>query len=467
LAESGESVNYSIISLVIDNVSKVLMVPGLHGWSLPCHGNVGINALNEEIRQRFDLQVTTLECAREFSSGPGEACTSRVYVHENLSPSPRLEGGARWMTAGEIAAVNLSVPEHRKVIDTWFMEATAEGVPTQRLPWARVGWFAEASAWSTEQLRNLGRQVIGPVEQVACTPWSALLKFHTHSGDVYFKAASPRFGHEPTLTRLLAKWFPRRVPNVLAVDTERCWMLTEDFGPAAVVAAPDCIAEAYLQILPVYARMQIETTVRTDSLLDAGCPDRRTNLPELYEKILEDRDSLSLGEKDGLTHEEYERLKAYTPTFADLCRRISEFSVPAALVHGDLWRGNFTLRSQNGNGEPILFDWAEASLGHPFFSLTAAKRDIRSVLPAAEAENIVSTVTNAYLAQWGQYEPPQQLNELIDLTAVPAVVNRTVEWWTGTAALEPERALSYRYAVPINLRRLLSLTQSNGRSHSK
>ncbi|BBJ37334.1 hypothetical protein SSPO_000520 [Streptomyces antimycoticus] len=403
------------------------------------------------------MWVTTLECAREFSSGPNDENASRVYVQETHGDPPLEVPGGRWVAAEELSQTELAEPAHREVMQAWFAEAAHEEVPVRRLPWARAKWFSQASEWSVEQLAELGRAVTGPVEQLDSRLWSALLRIPTSAGDVYFKAVPSVFGHEPALTQALDHWFPGSVPHVIAIDADRHWMLTDDFGKSDESVDGQQLVESYLRIVPYYAQMQVKAVDRVAVLLALGCPRRPTSqLPDRLEELLEDVSLLYLGEENGLTSEEHGELRRFLPRFREICAKLDEFAIPETLMHSDAWRGNFILDGPGKGAGPLIFDWAESAVSHPFYSLTIMLKDIRESVSGAE--RAISQVAEAYLAEWTDYAAPGQLVTALKLSTTPGIVNRTVEWRNGIAELEPERALFYRYAIPVNLRRLIPWT---------
>jgi hypothetical protein len=55
------------------------------------------------------------------------------------------------------------------------------------------------------------------IEQVHVRPWSTVFRLPTNNGAVYLKCCGPTQAHEPRLTALLHREFPRLVTEVLAL----------------------------------------------------------------------------------------------------------------------------------------------------------------------------------------------------------------------------------------------------------
>ncbi|MFI6067029.1 phosphotransferase [Micromonospora sp. NPDC051227] len=455
MADSDVPESFSIIPEGGTPDARVLMTRTPAGFSLPSHRCRDIPSLNEFIAKMFGLEVVTTECVRDLSAGPADP-GPKVFAHEVLGCGRVADHNAAWVSVQDLPGLALVAPEHREVVEVWLRERRVDAAPARGVPWACAGWFETAASWMSERLEALGREPAGRVEQVDVRLWSTLLRVPvTGGGFAYFKAVPPVSAHEPLLTRVLADRFPGRVPTVLAADEARGWMLMEDFGPVIESEDPAEIVDAYLATMPALARIQVELAGDVTTLDGLGCPNRRTReLPEFFAALLDDMDALRIGDGLGLTVEECKRLRSWTEEFAEICDRLAQGGVPDSLVHSDAWRGNFT---RSGSG-PLIFDWAESAVGHPFLSLAVVRQDIRDVLPDGSADAAISRVTEEYLREWCVYANPEDLAEIARYSVAPGLVNRALEWHRSIASLDVTRTGFYRYAVPVNLRRLLAFT---------
>ena len=76
--------------------------------------------------------------------------------------------------------------------------------------------------------------------------------------------------------------------------------------------------------------------------------------------------------------------------------KLQELGIPPTLEHGDLDATNVFIR----NGSPVLMDWSDACISHPFFTpLTPAQ--------ARRYPELVDT----YLREWMDYAPLESLRE--------------------------------------------------------
>jgi Phosphotransferase enzyme family len=193
---------------------------------------------------------------------------------------------------------------------------------------------------------------VGPVERASNWCLSAILRVPTAAGTVFFKATArlPLFVDEGRVTQGLAELYPDRVLLPIAIDSERRWMLLDDFGP---VVGWDASLETRAEVLSLFGQMQVQSTDRIDELLGLGLIDRRPAwLARQHASLLRTPISLELDDT------EIEQLHALAPWFSDACDRLAAGPVPNTLVHGDLHLGNVA----RGDRSYVFFGLMRASL---------------------------------------------------------------------------------------------------------
>ena len=306
--------------------------------------------------------------------------------------------------------------------------------------------------WAAERLRGMGIAVTGPAEPLETRAWSRQFRVPTTAGRVYLKCSPPVFGHEAALTRALSGWFPGAVPEVLAIDAGRNWMLTADFGPDLRSAPPERIRDACAEMVPALAGIQVNAARHVGALLETGCPDHRLAvLPDLFDELVAGPGdpALLVGRPGGLTPGEHRRLRGLAGDVREICERLASYSIPETVVHADIWRGNFVVTEAGA----LIFDWAESVVGHPFCSLEVVLRDVQALAPGDEAFR--SRIEDAYLSAWTARESPARLEEAVRLAAVPTVVSRAVMWRDVLNGLDDTVRPSYEGVVADVLRPLL------------
>jgi hypothetical protein len=205
---------------------------------------------------------------------------------------------------------------------------------------------------------------------------------------VWFKYCKPIQAFEPKLTVALSSRWPDRVPEVIAYDAERAWLLLVDAGTpfGAFGNAP----EAWEKVLPLYAELQLGEMEHAAEHLAAGVPDLRTEeLPARYADMLARRD-LPLDPAD------MAQLERYAPRFDELCVELAADGVRPSIQHDDLHIANVYAK---GDSLRVL-DWGDASVAHPFFSLFETFRFLESVNRIPPGDPWYARLRDAYLEPW-------------------------------------------------------------------
>lgn len=420
----------------------VLVVPAEAGWRLPqieVEARAG-NELRTAARLLEDIlgePVTILRYA-SFDEAVTERTLDVSYVLERLTRTLPPAGG-RWAVREALDELPFAAPEQRDLVADLLREL-AHGIrPPERAAWADDGWLDEAKAWIDESLAARGRACSGRVEQIRAWCISSLLRVPTAGGAVFFKAAAPLplFVDEGAVMEGLARFFPENVPAPLARDSERRWMLLDDLGPELGWAASP---EVRVEVLRVFARMQIESAERVDELLALGCIDRRLDwLAAEAKELLEDDASL-----EDLDEGEVTSLRAVVPQLEAMFAALAESSVPDTLVHGDLHLSNVA----RVDGHYVFFDWTDASVTHPFFDLIDVFRE--------ENDALRDRIRDAYLSEWTHIEPMDRLRVVWKVSQPLAFLHHAVSYRHILANVEPEASHELRWGVPYFLRKALA-----------
>src|ERR1051325_6264898 len=99
-----------------------------------------------------------------------------------------------------------------------------------QLIWHDPVWQQQAHNWIHEQAQQNSLQPIGEIEQNHAYAWSTVMRVPTDQGTLFFKATAPETIYEIALTQKLAQWFPDAMPELVAADPTRGWMLRGDGG---------------------------------------------------------------------------------------------------------------------------------------------------------------------------------------------------------------------------------------------
>ena len=164
---------------------------------------------------------------------PGENGEASLMVEFEAGATEPPSGWTwRDLDAGTIEG--LEPATSRAAVASWARER-AEGWSPLRPAWSHPGWFARASAWIVEQMAADGRPALGTPRQHQLWDLSVVLRATSADGDVFFKCSAELFQHEAFVTQALAELMPELVPEVIAVDGARGWMLMRDSVPMSWV----------------------------------------------------------------------------------------------------------------------------------------------------------------------------------------------------------------------------------------
>jgi hypothetical protein len=274
--------------------------------------------------------------------------------------------------------------------------------------WTDPHWRAQADTWIAEQLARLGFALSGAIDQHHVYPWSTAMRVPTEKGDVYFKANADALRFEAALVTSLAARRPDCVPPLLAVDLERGWMLMTDAGTQLrELIGRERDLTRWLDVLPLYAGLQIDMAGDADELLALGVPDLRLpTLPAKYEQLLDELAGLP---------DDRRRLEGTVAEVAELCDELAGYGVAETIQHDDFHDGQVYVRDDRY----LLLDWRDACVSHPFFTLAVTLGGVISWgVDDVQGSVDVTPFRDAYL------EPFARVAGRTDLDAAAAIAMR-------------------------------------------
>lgn len=320
-------------------------------------------------------------------------------------------------------------------------------------PWNQPDWLETVHTWIHSELQRCNISALGPIEQPHIRPWSTVLKIPTTGGWVYFKATAPCFGHETALTQYLAHFAPELLPQLLAVDLERRWLLMRDSGtPLRAFIKESRSIERWQAVLPLYIDLQKNLASHQTELLELGVFDRRlSRLPEMFAELVSDEPAMLLDQPESLTTSEYRRLRDFASKFERMCARLASFGIPETLHHDDFHDGNIFIQDE----QVILTDWGESAVSHPFFSLVVMLRGLENTLDLQPDAPELITLHDWYLSYWREYAPLAELQPVVRLAQQIGLVNRALTWRRLLSQLPEDLRPEYAIAVPSYLQEFI------------
>ncbi|MBV7338058.1 aminoglycoside phosphotransferase family protein [Chloroflexi bacterium TSY] len=392
------------------------------------------------IQQGFGRLLKTEVChlyRPHYQEDEASHTAASIHVLE-MDGIPKLASSC-WIGLSELEALSITPAHHEPIIHAYLTEQQTDTAPLPRPAWTRQGWRAEATAWIQATVAQLGKGEVVAVDLVRSWEISIVLRVATKSGEIfYFKSGItlPIFVNEPKIVHALHQRFPRWIPRVLALDEERQWMLTAEWGQEI---GDEVELRVRQQVIGCYAQLQVAVAGQVDELLAMGCKDRRLEtLPAQVEALLADQEMLSQ-----LAVDEVERVRALLPQIQARCQQAATYAVSPSLVHGDLHVWNIALHA---DGQPLFFDWSDACVSHPFIDLFEHIRQ--------DHQEMQQTLQDEYFNQWTHYESLERLRELWSIIRPLAAVHYAISWRYIVAVQEQMKGALTHY-----VRLVLSLLQ--------
>jgi streptomycin 6-kinase len=286
--------------------------------------------------------------------------------------------------------------------------------------WTEPAWLAEVTSWIEEHARATAE-----IEQSHIRPWSTVLRVPTDDGDLWFKANMPELRHELAVIELLAARSPRSVPELVAADDDRGWLLMRDGGEQLrQVIEREQRLEHWLDVLPLYAELQVAAAPDRDHFVAGGVPDRRLlTLAEQYESLLERVDRRADA--------------AHIHWAATLCEQLASAGVAETIQHDDLHDNNVLTR----DGGYVIFDWGDSCVTHPFLTMSVTLEGVIAWgLDDIEGAVDLRPFRDAYLEPFTAFASKPELDAALDAALRLGWICRSLTIEMYASALEgPER----------------------------
>ena len=311
----------------------------------------------------------------------------------------------------------------------------------ERPPWTDAVWLDEFTSWVETELRNLGRDVLGPPEQPHVRPWSTVLRFDTDQGPVWAKAPRPSNAYESRLLPAMAGWGVGSVLAPLAVEVTSGWFILEDGGPTLRQTRPDGTGDADLDawclVLPTYADLQRAVEGHADELLQLGVPDGRpATLAPTMARIVDDDAWWALvgTEERAESDAARKRLREMGTWVAGRAGELDESGIPATIQHDDLHGGNVFVSEVAGIR---FFDWGDSMVAHPFGSLVTTLNSVAHRLDMTADDPRLRPLRDAYLEAWTDVLPRSGLDQVLETVLDVGRIGKAAAWVRALDGLAP------------------------------
>ena len=385
------------------------------------------------------------------------ADTNHFVVLEAQDSSWRPPAGFVWVCREELRNGLHSIKKAdslEEVLGT----ADAHNVGSLGGAFARAGWFDDLVSWAQQQVDPYRMRLTGQFRQLNGDPSFSLVRLETTGPAVWFKAVGAPNRHEFPITVTLARHFPSYLPTLIATKPSWNGWLTFDVEGSTLDENSDI--SKWETAARTLASLQIESVQQTRSLLDASC--REIRLCALLEQIDPFFDMMGelMAQQPRVPPPvlNVSELQALAVRLREACFDLGELSFPNTLGHLDFNPGNVVVASDRC----AFLDWAEAYVGHPFFTFEYLREHLSRSHPDAGAWR--SRVTSHYLEPWSSFISADKLSQALEITPLVAVFAYAVGSgaWRDSRRLQNPKLAGYLRALTRRMQREALLTKSGG-----
>lgn len=297
-------------------------------------------------------------------------------------------------------------------------------------PFVHLSWFEDLCQWVGEAIASRGLHLNGTFRQLNASPCFSLVRFETDGPAVWFKAVGEPNQREFPVTLALARLLPSYIPQVLAVRPAwNGWLMSEAEGKNLDETTTHSFWETAAAEL---AKLQIESIHSQRELVDSGAHDLRIKpLRNLVSPFMDVAAELMKNQyKAPPAAVDDTELRLLQERLQDALSALGDLGIPDTLGHLDLNPGNLIV----SDSRCLFLDWAEAYVGHPFFSFQYLLEHLRRMgnVDSISEERLLT----AYLAPWEQVASRNCVEEAMLLAPLVAVFAYAV----GAGAwMQPER----------------------------
>jgi hypothetical protein len=371
---------------------------------------------------------------------PARAPSERSYqVMESCDPSAKSSTRTEWVRVACLSGEVFADPADYIAVQRSIADCTGLSRGLTQGPFAKLGWFRELQKWIEEVIEPLGFHLTGTFAQLNASPSFSLVRFETSGPAVWFKAVGKPNLREFPITLALARSFPQHTPSILATRPELNGWLSPEVKGSKLGETQN--AQHWNTAASALAKLQIESIGNSGALIQCGARDLRArtllqhvrpfldvmgqlmqNQTKVPPPVLSRNELILLGEQ-----------------IEEALFLSTDLGIPDALGHLDLNPGNVIV----SGGHCVFLDWAEAYVGHPFFSfqyLLETFRRMKGVNVTVE-----SRLTTAYAQRWRPLISPESIVESLVLARVLAVFAYAAgcDAWSDEARLRDSMTAGY------------------------
>lgn len=337
-------------------------------------------------------------CLFEADGTTPDACHNRIHyqVTEHWRSVGKSEVWTRWVRMEELHQNSLVDPSDYAAIQRSLAERDTLARDRVAGPFAQLGWFKELFGWVEEVIALRGLHLSGNFRQLNASPTFSLIRFESNGPAIWFKAAGEPNQREFPITLMLSRLFPDYVAPVLAARSAwNAWLAPEVQGVNLTESSDSSLWESAAAAI---ANLQIESIGRHPELVASGAHDLRLeSLQGLVAPVIDVAGHLMEKQsKEPPAVLSKAELRLLARRIRDAFSTLRDLEIPDTLGHLDLNPGNLIV----AGCRCAFLDWAEAYVGHPFFSFQYFLEHFRRI--AAAHSTSEAKLAASYLEPWKQ-----------------------------------------------------------------
>ena len=415
-AEKNECETYRVIVLGKSG-TQVLLAPNGDRFALPAVNiprwqRVAEN-LTAAVNAEWGEEVICLIEPDVSASTNATGIRYQATEHRTVSGRPKVP--TQWVPLSALSHDSLIGRSDSLAIQQSIALCSAEGRESPSGPFVRLGWFKELREWVETVIEPLGFHLNGNVRQLNASPSFSLVRFETDGPALWFKAVGEPNLREFPITLTLTGLFPKYIPQVFAARPEWNGWLTPDVEGTSLSETQGITSWETAAV--ALAKLQIESISAGVSLLESGAHDLgAAAMSKLVDPFLDVMRQL-MEQQTKATPRALSRneLAFLGERIQNSLRLLKTSDIPDSLGSLDFNPGN-VIASKNGCK---FLDWAEAYVGHPFFTFAYLLEHFRRAV-AVDAK-LEQQLTASYTAQWKRLLPPAVIAESLTVAPLLAV----------------------------------------------
>jgi hypothetical protein len=345
----------------------------------------------------------------------------------------------RWISIDDLREDSFVEPSDYSAVQSSLAQCSAQARAPGIGPFAHISWFQELCEWVGGAIVSRGLHLSGNFRQLNASPCFSLIRFETDGPAVWFKAVGEPNEREFPVMLALARLLPNYIPQILAARHDwNGWLMSEVEGTQLGDTTDRSLWEAAAATL---ANLQVESIHSQQELVDCGAHDLRIKpLRDLVSPFIDVAAHLMekqpkatpavLGDME---------LRLLQERLQDALSALGDLGVPDTLGHLDLNPGNLIV----SESRCLFLDWAEAYVGHPFFTFQYLLEHLRRMSSADSISE--ERLVTSYLEPWEQVLSRNCVEKAMVLTPLLAPLACAVGAgaWMQPEGLNDPRAAGY------------------------